>query len=102
MGKAPLDMYAVLEGSPSALAGDYGFDPLSLGANKEALPWYREAELMNGRWAMMAVPGILLVEAAGGPNFWEAGAKVTHYLTHSCSTPCPGGSALSVEHPDHL
>jgi len=24
-------------------AGDHGFDPLRLGANKAALPWYREA-----------------------------------------------------------
>ena len=57
-------------------AGDYGFDPLSLGANKDALPWYREAELMNGRWAMMATAGILFTDAIGAPHFWEAGAKV--------------------------
>ena len=59
---------------------------------------------MNGRWAMMAVPGILLVEAAGGPNFWEAGAKVGHTFSHtySYSIARPGESALSFEHPDRL
>merc|ERR1712072_234952 len=35
-----------LDGS---MAGDYGFDPLRLGVNKETLPYLQEAELMNGR-----------------------------------------------------
>ena len=34
-----------LDGS---MAGDYGFDPLRLGANKESLPYLQEAELMSG------------------------------------------------------
>lgn len=37
-----------LDGS---LAGDYGWDPLGLGANKERLDYYRQGELQNGRWA---------------------------------------------------
>eukprot|EP01026_Neomeris_dumetosa_P066670 TRINITY_DN646_c2_g1_i1.p3 TRINITY_DN646_c2_g1~~TRINITY_DN646_c2_g1_i1.p3 ORF type:complete len:255 (-),score=59.70 TRINITY_DN646_c2_g1_i1:200-964(-) len=57
------------------MAGDYGFDPLRLGANKDLLPWYKEAELTNGRWAMMAVAGILFTDAVGLPKFWLAGAE---------------------------
>ena len=60
-----------LDGS---MAGDYGFDPLRLGANPNLINWYREAELMNGRWAMAAVVGILFTEAVGLPSFVEAGS----------------------------
>jgi len=31
-------------------AGDYGFDPLRIGSNPTLLPYFKEAELMNGRW----------------------------------------------------
>jgi len=55
-----------------SMAGDYGFDPLRLGANKNLINYYREAELMNGRWAMVAVVGILFTEACGLPSFIEA------------------------------
>ncbi|KAJ6309110.1 hypothetical protein OIU76_018658 [Salix suchowensis] len=41
-----------LDGS---LPGDYGFDPLGLGKDPAFLKWYREAELIHGRWAMAAV-----------------------------------------------
>jgi hypothetical protein len=44
------------------LPGDYGFDPLKLGADAENLKWFRQAELQNGRWAMLAVPGCLVPE----------------------------------------
>ena len=40
------------------LPGDFGFDPLGLGADPQRLKYYQEAELMNARWAMMAVAGI--------------------------------------------
>merc|ERR1719394_1830841 len=56
------------------LLGDYGFDPLRLGTDPERLKYFREAELMNGRWAMMAVLGIVFTDAWGLPNFVEAGA----------------------------
>jgi light-harvesting complex I chlorophyll a/b binding protein 5 len=37
---------------------------------------YAEAEKTNGRWAMMAVTGILGQELLGvTPAWWEAGAK---------------------------
>lgn len=67
--KAP----AHLNGS---LAGDFGFDPLGLGQNADRLKWYVEAEKTNGRWAMMAVAGILGQELLGVDAKWyEAGAK---------------------------
>jgi hypothetical protein len=47
-----------------------------LGANPEALVWYKEAELTNGRWAMFATAGIFFTDALGLPKFWEAGAAV--------------------------
>lgn len=68
---------AHLDGS---MVGDLGFDPLGLGANSSLLPWYREAELMNGRWAMMAVLGIFFTDAIGFSKFWEAGAEVNSPL----------------------
>lgn len=37
-----------LDGS---LAGDYGWDPLGLGSQKDRLNYFRQAELQNGRWA---------------------------------------------------
>ena len=48
---------AHLDGS---LAGDFGFDPLNLGKDPEALRWYVQSELVHGRTAMTAVAGILI------------------------------------------
>ncbi len=61
----------VLGGS---LPGDYGFDPLGLGKDPAALKWYREAELIHGRWAMTAVVGIFVGQAWSGVPWFEAGA----------------------------
>ncbi len=38
------------------LPGDFGFDPLRLGENKEALQWYQQAELQNGRHVHPILP----------------------------------------------
>jgi hypothetical protein len=65
-------------------AGDNGFDPLRLGVNPERLAWFQEAELMNGRWAMAAVAGILFTELVGLPNWWEAGAQVRRGAGQHC------------------
>lgn len=62
---------AYLDGS---MPGDFGFDPLRLGESGP-LQYYREAELMNGRWAMMAALGCTLTEAAGLPVWYDAGAS---------------------------
>ncbi|KAK9697155.1 hypothetical protein RND81_08G018600 [Saponaria officinalis] len=60
-----------LDGS---LPGDYGFDPLGLGKDPAFLKWYREAELIHGRWAMIAVLGIFVGQAWSGIPWYEAGA----------------------------
>jgi len=44
------------------LAGDFGFDPLKLAKNKEALWSYREAEVKHARLAMLAAAGWPLSE----------------------------------------
>lgn len=76
-----------LDGS---MLGDYGFDPLRIGANPTYLPYLREAELTNGRWAMAAVAGILFTDFFGiGTPFWETGAKV--------SLPLPLSTLVLVE-----
>ncbi|KAK6135402.1 hypothetical protein DH2020_030856 [Rehmannia glutinosa] len=63
-----------LDGS---LPGDYGFDPLGLGKDPAFLKWYREAELIHGRWAMAAVVGIFVGQAWSGIPWFEAGAAPT-------------------------
>ena len=46
------------------LAGDFGFDPLNLGEDPETLRWMVQAELQNGRWAMLGVAGILFTSVS--------------------------------------
>lgn len=64
------------------LVGDFGFDPLGLGKDASRLKWYQQAELQNGRWAMLGAAGILVPDlfhsiGAGGPAaqvpWFEAG-----------------------------
>ena len=56
------------------LPGDFGFDPLGLGADPERLKYYVEAEKMNARWAMAAVTDIVTTEVLGiGGPWYEAG-----------------------------
>ena len=57
---------------PHACPADYGFDPLNLGKNEEQLNWYVQAELQNGRWAMLGTAGIL-VQVGGGRGGGRAG-----------------------------
>lgn len=64
------------------LPGDYGWDPLSLGKDPEALDRYVELELLHARWAMLGALGALIPEAlqlAGTSEFlepiwWKVGA----------------------------
>jgi light-harvesting complex I chlorophyll a/b binding protein 1 len=60
---------AHLDGS---MVGDFGFDPLGFGKNPEALMQFREAELVHGRWCMLAVAGMLSVEVLGYGNWIDA------------------------------
>ena len=63
----------------SILPGDYGFDPLNLGADAANLEWFRNAELVHGRWAMLGAAGCLVPEllttagVADLPTWSEAG-----------------------------
>lgn len=50
----------IIAAPPQPPAADFGFDPLGLGKNETALKWYTQAELQNGRWAMLGVAGILV------------------------------------------
>eukprot|EP00178_Gracilaria_changii_P014779 TRINITY_DN41437_c0_g1_i1.p1 TRINITY_DN41437_c0_g1~~TRINITY_DN41437_c0_g1_i1.p1 ORF type:complete len:110 (+),score=12.98 TRINITY_DN41437_c0_g1_i1:250-579(+) len=65
-----------LDGS---LAGDFGFDPMCLGEKPDRLKWFVQAELINGRTAMMGITGIIFPSLAaeiGGfkfPEWYEAG-----------------------------
>eukprot|EP00218_Dolichomastix_sp_CCMP3274_P008452 CAMPEP_0170140292 /NCGR_PEP_ID=MMETSP0033_2-20121228/6255_1 /TAXON_ID=195969 /ORGANISM="Dolichomastix tenuilepis, Strain CCMP3274" /LENGTH=338 /DNA_ID=CAMNT_0010376497 /DNA_START=25 /DNA_END=1041 /DNA_ORIENTATION=- len=67
------DVPSYLDGS---LAGDYGFDPLNLGTDKEQVAAYREYELIHARWAMLGVAGSFFAEAAGKGNPWQVGKVV--------------------------
>ncbi|RAL41160.1 unnamed protein product [Cuscuta campestris] len=67
---------AYLDGS---LPGDNGFDPLGLAEDPESLRWFVQAELVNGRWAMLGVAGMLLPEVMtqmgliSVPKWYDAG-----------------------------
>ncbi|CAL8466833.1 g6369 [Coccomyxa elongata] len=73
------------------LPGDFGFDPLRLGEDPAALKWYQQAELQNGRWAMLAAAGILFVDllghlGAGGPAAatpWFKASDFTYFAPTS-------------------
>ncbi|KAF2615985.1 hypothetical protein F2Q70_00012454 [Brassica cretica] len=63
------------------LAGDNGFDPLGLAEDPENLKWFIQAELVNGRWAMLGVAGMLLPEVftkigiINVPEWYDAGKE---------------------------
>ncbi|MBA0821307.1 hypothetical protein Gotur_000982 [Gossypium turneri] len=76
---------AYLNGS---LPGDNGFDPLGLAEDPENLRWYVQAELVNGRWAMLGVAGMLLPEVftkigiINAPQWYDAG-KAEYFASSS-------------------
>lgn len=82
-GSSPPDW---LDGS---LPGDFGFDPLGLGSDLDLLKWSAQAELVHGRWAMLAVTGILVPECLEKIGFmdnfswYNAGSE--HYFTDSAT-----------------
>jgi light-harvesting complex I chlorophyll a/b binding protein 2 len=41
---------------------DFGFDPLGLSANPDLRKWYRQAEIVHCRWAMLGAAGIFIPE----------------------------------------
>jgi hypothetical protein len=46
-----------------------------LGAKPDLLKYYQNAEIINGRWAMAAVAGILAEDLLGRGDWWTAGAQ---------------------------
>mmetsp|Transcript_12959 Transcript_12959/g.26285 ORF Transcript_12959/g.26285 Transcript_12959/m.26285 type:complete len:212 (-) Transcript_12959:93-728(-) len=44
---------------PSFEPGNYGFDPLGLSSSPSSAKWYADAEIKNGRLAMIAVGGMI-------------------------------------------
>ncbi|KAL5698338.1 Photosystem I chlorophyll a/b-binding protein 6 [Ranunculus cassubicifolius] len=66
-----------LDGS---LPGDFGFDPLGLGSDPETLRWFAQAELVHGRWAMLAVAGILI------PEYLESIGFIENFSWYEAST----------------
>eukprot|EP00238_Polyblepharides_amylifera_P000663 CAMPEP_0196572044 /NCGR_PEP_ID=MMETSP1081-20130531/2159_1 /TAXON_ID=36882 /ORGANISM="Pyramimonas amylifera, Strain CCMP720" /LENGTH=279 /DNA_ID=CAMNT_0041889225 /DNA_START=70 /DNA_END=909 /DNA_ORIENTATION=+ len=67
---------AHLDGS---MAGDFGFDPLGLGVEPDRLQWFRAAELVHARFAMLATTGILVPDLLSKSGFNWAGAGVPWY-----------------------
>ena len=65
----PISRCAPPPHAPS-LPGDFGFDPLGLGANADTLKWFAEAERVHCRWAMLGVAGILGQEVVHPEQFW--------------------------------
>ena len=71
-----------------SLPGDNGFDPLGLAEDPESLKWYVQAELVNGRWAMLGVAGMLIPEVLTSiglinvPKWYDAG-KVEYFASSS-------------------
>ena len=63
------------------MPGDNGFDPLGLAEDPENLKWFVQAELVNGRWAMLGVAGMLLPEVftkigiINVPEWYDAGKQ---------------------------
>ncbi|WIA23179.1 hypothetical protein OEZ86_010071 [Tetradesmus obliquus] len=94
------------------LAGDYGYDPLGLGKDKETVEKYRANELIHGRWAMLAAAGIIIPEglqANGadirGGTWFETGAEMLNGGTLNyfavpwgiVSNPLPLFAVIAVE-----
>lgn len=62
------------------LPGNRGFDPLNLAVNNDRLPWLAEGEKTNGRWAMVAVAGIMGQELLGVQPAWYLHGEKEYWL----------------------
>jgi hypothetical protein len=74
------------------LVGDFGFDPLNLGADPKNLAWYVQAELVHARFAMLGAAGILLPEI--GTKMGLLNVPVSCTLCPRCDPPEDDGAAL--------
>jgi light-harvesting complex I chlorophyll a/b binding protein 4 len=80
----------------NTLAGDFGFDPMGLGSSPTALKWYRQAELVHSRWAMLGVFGIVVQELVVPDVFWYE-AALPENLPSFVNDDFNLGSLLGVE-----
>jgi light-harvesting complex I chlorophyll a/b binding protein 2/light-harvesting complex I chlorophyll a/b binding protein 4 len=80
-----------------SLPGDYGFDPLNLGADPDALRWYTQAELQNGRWAMLGAAGILGENLLGSAGLGGPAAKVPWYEAGAYTYFAPASSLFIAQ-----
>lgn len=79
LGPLPTEAPTWLDGT---LPGDYGYDPLGLGKDPNALNRYVELELLHARWAMLGALGALIPEVLQRahvanflePVWWNVGA----------------------------
>lgn len=69
-----------LDGS---LPGDYGYDMLKLGKDKDTVDKYRENEIIHARWAMLGAAGMIIPEGLAangadikGATWFETGAEM--------------------------
>jgi len=69
---APAPPREPLPPPPPTPAGDFGFDPLGLGKEPKVMARMAEAELIHARYAMLAIPGCLAVEALGYGDWYTA------------------------------
>ena len=83
-----------LDGS---LAGDFGFDPLGLGKDPANLAWYRQAEIVHARFAMLGVAGIALPDIAAKAGINWAGAGVPWYEAGEFSYFAPTGAIFVTQ-----
>eukprot|EP00180_Rhodochaete_pulchella_P004334 Plantae.Rhodophyta-Rhodochaete_pulchella.ctg8085.p2 GENE.Plantae.Rhodophyta-Rhodochaete_pulchella.ctg8085~~Plantae.Rhodophyta-Rhodochaete_pulchella.ctg8085.p2 ORF type:complete len:118 (+),score=20.84 Plantae.Rhodophyta-Rhodochaete_pulchella.ctg8085:45-356(+) len=51
--------------------GAYGFDPLGLGKDSSKFRAYQEAEILNGRWAMVGFTGFVFQQLVTGQGVIE-------------------------------
>lgn len=77
------------------LAGNFGFDPLSLGKDEEALKWYVQAELQNGRWAMLGTAGILTQELLNTLNISPA-AQINWFDVENATFWAPKETLIAI------
>ncbi|PNH00627.1 Chlorophyll a-b binding protein, chloroplastic [Tetrabaena socialis] len=79
------------------LPGDFGFDPLALGAEPSKLKWYAQGELMNARFAMLAVAGILIPELLSSIGLSWPGAGVAWYDAGKFEYFAPASALFGVQ-----
>jgi hypothetical protein len=69
---------------------------LGLGVDPNNLKWYVQGELVNGRFAMLAVAGILVPELLGGAGLGGPAAKVAWYNAGAYEYFAPASSLAMV------